>query len=194
MDWSLTHILNGFLFRHDAVEDPLTFYVNAAELLFAGVLGALFLLSRTRRRLATSAGAAAALALLAAQIVSRAVDRPRPFVAHPAALHLFTQHVPDPGFPSDHATAAFAIAVAVLLRDRRWGAVTLALATLLAVGRVALGLHYPTDVLGGAALGALAALALWIPLPRRLLDRLADLASMLIPKIRQAHPDTNLPT
>ena len=49
MDWSLTHLLNGFLFRHDAVEDPLTFYVNAAELLFAGVLAALFLLSRTRR-------------------------------------------------------------------------------------------------------------------------------------------------
>jgi undecaprenyl-diphosphatase len=182
MDWSLTHFLNGFLFRHDGLEDPLTVYVNAAELLFAGVLAALFLLSRSRRRLATSAGAAAALALLAAQVISRAVDRPRPFVTHPAALHLFTRHVPDPGFPSDHATAAFAIAVAVLLRDRRWGTVALIAATVLAVGRVALGLHYPTDVLGGAALGSLCALALWIPLPRRTLDRIADFASALLPR------------
>jgi undecaprenyl-diphosphatase len=181
MDWTVTHALNHFLAAHDALEDPLTAYVRAAEALFAGVLLAAFLLARGHgrtgiRRVAAAGGASAALGLLAAQVLSRLVERPRPFVTHPAALHLFAAHAPDPGFPSDHATAAFAIAVAVLLRDRRWGAPVLAAAVVLAAGRVALGVHYPTDVVGGALLGTASALALWTPPARRALHAAADLA------------------
>jgi len=42
-------------------------------------------------------------------------------------------------------------------------------------GRVAAGFHYPTDVIAGAALGALAALALWAPPLRKRIDALSDL-------------------
>ncbi len=126
-----------------------------------------------------AAGLSAGLALFLAQLISHAVNRPRPFVADPSGVHVFTQHVADPGFPSDHATAAFAIAVAIMLRDRRWGAVALAFATVLAIGRVAMGVHYPSDVLGGAALGAICALALYAAPVRRLLNRLADLSGSL---------------
>lgn len=179
MDWSITHALNAYLAAHDGVEDPLVAYVNAAELLFAAVLAAVFVLARGparrgARRLAAAAGGSAAVALAVAQVVSRLVHRPRPFVVHPAALHLFSAHAADPGFPSDHATAAFAIATAVLLRDRRWGAVAMVLACVLAAGRVAMGVHYPTDVLAGAALGAACALVLWLPAVRRLVHRVAD--------------------
>jgi undecaprenyl-diphosphatase len=179
MDWSVTHALNSFLAAHDGLEDPLVAYVNAAELLFAGVLAAVFVIARGParlgwRRLAAAAGGSAAFALLVAQVVTHLVDRPRPFVAHPSALHLFAAHAADPGFPSDHATAAFAIATAVLLRNRRWGVAALVLAVVLSVGRVGMGVHYPTDVLGGAALGSACALALWLPALRRLVHRLAD--------------------
>jgi undecaprenyl-diphosphatase len=179
MDWSLTHALNSYLAAHDGVEDPLVAYVNAAELLFAGVLAAVFVLARGpsrrgARRLAAAAGGSAAVALAVAQVVSHLVARPRPFVTHPAALHLFSAHAADSGFPSDHATAAFAIATAVLLRDRRWGVVAMVLACVLAAGRVAMGVHYPTDVLAGAALGAACALVLWLPAVRRLVHRIAD--------------------
>ncbi|MGN6816789.1 MAG: phosphatase PAP2 family protein [Solirubrobacterales bacterium] len=78
--------------------------------------------------------------------------RARPFVADPHGVHLFAGHAADPGFPSDHATAAFAIAVAIFLRKRAWGIFALVAATVLSVGRVALGVHYPSDVLAGAAL------------------------------------------
>ena len=64
--------------------------------------------------------------------------------------------------------------MAILLRHRKGGVLALILATLVAVSRVALGTHYPTDVLGGAALGGLAALQLWAPPIRRPLHRLAD--------------------
>jgi undecaprenyl-diphosphatase len=50
------------------------------------------------------------------------------------------------------------------------------MATVLAVGRVAIGVHFPSDVVAGAALGSAAALVLWIPLVRRPLHRLADRA------------------
>src|SRR4051812_10650418 len=179
MDWSLTHTLNHFLAAHDCLEDPLVAYVNAAELLFAGVLAALFVLARGRaprgaRRLAAAAGGSAAFALLVAQVISHAVVRPRPFVAHAGAVHVFAVHSADSGFPSDHATAAFAIATAVLLRNRRWGAIAMVLAVVLAGGGVAMGVHSPADVLAGAVLGSACALVLWLPALRRLVHRIAD--------------------
>lgn len=185
MDTSILHALNDLFARHDGLEDPFVAYANAAELLFLGMLVARFVfagghLRRDTRRTVVAAGLSAGLALAVAQVVSRLVDRPRPFVAHPATVHLFARHAADPGFPSDHTTAAFAIAVAILLRNRAWGAVVLAFAVVLAVVRVAMGVHYPTDVLGGAALGTLAALALWAPPVRRLLHRIADPAGALL--------------
>jgi undecaprenyl-diphosphatase len=195
MDTSLLHSLNGFLFRHDGVEDPLVFYVNLAELLFLAMLVLAFLFAgghrrAETRRAAVAAGLSAALALAVAQVITRIVDRPRPFVAHPATVHLFSHHAADPGFPSDHATAAFAIGVALLLRNRLWGTIVLVFATILAVGRVAMGVHYPTDVLGGAVLGTLAALVLYWPPVRRLLNRLADLAGGVLDRVLQGilHP------
>jgi undecaprenyl-diphosphatase len=100
-----------------------------------------------------AAGFSALLALGIAHMVAELWARPRPYVAHPDAI-LFIAPSSDSSFPSDHATAAFAIAVAILLRDRRWGAVALAFACVLAVGRVAMGVHYPSDVLGGLIIGS----------------------------------------
>jgi undecaprenyl-diphosphatase len=185
VDNELLHSLNGFFLHHDVVEDSVVAYVNAAELLFLGALLVAFSLvpgapRRGARRAVVAAGLSAGLALGLAQLLSHAIDRPRPFVADPSGVHVFARHAADPGFPSDHATAAFAIAVAILLRDRRWGAVALAFACVLAAGRVAMGLHYPSDVLGGAVLGAACASALWAAPVRRLLNRLADTAGRLL--------------
>jgi undecaprenyl-diphosphatase len=177
MDFSILHALNRFLAGNDAVEDPLLFYVTVSQLLFVALLLAALLAGgrgqAARRRGGILAAVSTPLALGIAMIVSRIVDRPRPFVAHPGGVELFTKHAADPGFPSDHATASFAIATALMLYDRRWGTVALALATLLAAGRVALGVHYPTDVIAGAVLGAsVAALCWWIA--RRPLQAVAD--------------------
>lgn len=179
LDWSLLHSLNDFLFRHDGVEDPLLFYVNISEALFVATLAIIFLAARGPlhagwRRASVAAVLSAGLALAIGKVISELVDRARPFVADPHGVHLFAAHAADPGFPSDHATAAFATAVAILLRKRGWGIFALLAATVLSVGRVALGVHYPSDVLAGAALGAAAALALWAPPLRSRVDRLAD--------------------
>jgi undecaprenyl-diphosphatase len=121
-----------------------------------------------------AAGFSAALALGIAQVIIHIWARPRPYVAHPGDAHLLIPASPDPSFPSDHATAAFAIAVALLLRHRKAGIVALLMATVLSVARVAVGTHYPGDVLGGAALGSGCALALFHPKLRGPLHALAD--------------------
>ncbi|HET9592626.1 MAG TPA: phosphatase PAP2 family protein [Solirubrobacterales bacterium] len=179
MDWSVLHALNDFMYQHDGVEDPLLFYVNVSEALFVATLAIVFLAARgpanaAWRRASLAAVFSAGLGLAVGKVISELVDRARPFVADPHGVHLFAAHAADPGFPSDHATAAFAIAVAILLRKRSWGIAALVAATVLAVGRVALGVHYPTDVIAGAALGSAAALALWAEPLRTRIDRLAD--------------------
>lgn len=184
MDWSILHALNDFLFRNDGVEDPVVFYVNVSEALFAATLVVVFLAaqgarSREWRRAAVAAALSAGLALALGSLISNLVDRARPFVADPGQVHLFVSHSTDPGFPSDHATASFAIAVAILLRKRGWGLVALAAATVLALGRVAVGVHYPSDVLAGAALGSAVALGLWWAPLRRRIDALSDFAGGL---------------
>lgn len=181
MDHGLLHLLNGFFARHDGVEDPFLLYSNASQLLFAGALVALFALlpgaaRHGARRIAVAAAASAAVALAIGAVLSHLVDRARPFVADPSSIHMFGHHAADAGFPSDHATASFAIATAILLRNRRWGTVAIILAAVLAVTRVAIGVHYPTDVLAGAALGSATALALWLTPVRTRLHALADRA------------------
>lgn len=179
MDWSVLHALNNFMYQHDGIEDPLLFYVNASEALFVATLAVVFLAARGAahaawRRASVAAVLSAGLGLAVGKVISELVDRARPFVADPGGVHLFSGHAADPGFPSDHATAAFAIAVAILLRKRGWGIAALVAAAVLSIGRIALGVHYPSNVLADAALGSAAALVLWSPPLRSRIDWLAD--------------------
>ena len=81
--------------------------------------------------------------------------RPRPFVGHEVNL-LFYQPT-DSSFPSNPATVGFSVATAIWLYNRRPGALLLVLATLFGLARIYCGVHYPSDIIAGALLGALSA-------------------------------------
>ncbi|HET7092646.1 MAG TPA: phosphatase PAP2 family protein [Thermomicrobiales bacterium] len=112
-----------------------------------------------RQRLAVYAGIAAVVALAIAEAIGHLWFRQRPFVTHHA--HLLLAHAADASFPSSHAAACFALATPFALARRRLGWLLLACAILVAVARVATGLHYPSDVVGGALLGMAIGAAVW---------------------------------
>jgi undecaprenyl-diphosphatase len=191
LDFELYEQVNRLADRHSDVAETVRFFGQDGQLLFLALLAGLFFArgkwrSVNGRHGVAAAGFSALIALGMAQVIASLWDRPRPYEAHPGDAHLLLAPSPDPSFPSDHATGAYAIAFAILLRHRKAGVVALILATLVGVSRVALGTHYPTDVLGGAAVGALAALLLWIPPVRRPLHRLADWAGTLYERITQS--------
>jgi undecaprenyl-diphosphatase len=174
LDYHLFRWANDLAARHDGFEDPLKVYAQVSEVVFAlGLVGLFVFFGPRLRRAAVAAGLSAGAALFVAHFLAAAIGRNRPFIDHPLA-HNFLAHANDPGFPSDHATGAFAIAFALVLRDRVVGSVALVLALVLSFGRVALGVHYPSDVFAGAVLGLIAALVLWLPPMRERVDRLAD--------------------
>lgn len=187
LDASAVDAFNGLLVSHDGLEDPLILYEQVVPAAFALLLAGLAVGVRggaaaAARRAAVAAGAALTLALGAAHLVTLVVARPRPFVSDPS-VHLFARHAADSGFPSDHATAAFAIAAALALRAPRFATPLLLAAALLGAGRVGLGVHYPTDVLAGAALGGAAALVLSRRPVCEALDAVADRAALALGRV-----------
>ncbi|MFI9275013.1 phosphatase PAP2 family protein [Kitasatospora sp. NPDC052896] len=100
------------------------------------------------------------LAELANLPIAAIVARPRPFVDHPGLDVLVAGKAGTHSFVSDHSTISMAFAVALFLVNRRLGAIAGGLALLQGFCRMFMGVHYPTDVLGGYALAAAVVLLL----------------------------------
>jgi undecaprenyl-diphosphatase len=79
--------------------------------------------------------------------------RERPFITH-STIDLAMAPLDRYSFPSGHTLHAVSFAWQATAHFPELGWVLLPLAGLIAASRVVLGLHYPTDVLAGAALGA----------------------------------------
>ncbi|MFF9393170.1 phosphatase PAP2 family protein [Streptomyces griseoluteus] len=105
---------------------------------------------------------AAAVAVLVNVPIRGFVERPRPFMDH-QGLDVLIAGKSDYSFVSDHATITMAIGVGLFVANRRFGIAGIALALLEGFCRVFMGVHYPTDVIGGFALGTAVALLLSPP-------------------------------
>ena len=99
---------------------------------------------------------AAGIGYLLRTLLGNIIARVRPYEAGDV-VHLLNGGASGYSFPSGHATAAFAIACAVLPDRPVLGLLLLIAAFLVSAGRVMVGVHYPLDVVGGAILGALVA-------------------------------------
>jgi undecaprenyl-diphosphatase len=136
---------------------------------------------RSHRQLAvvvTAAGVLLALGLN--QVIVHTWARPRPFVGH--AVHLLVTGSTDPSFPSDHATFAFAAATGLFMVNRWLGAAAAVFAAVVAISRVFVGVHYPTDVIAGAAIGC--AFVLLVYSQRRLVARATE---PFLRRLRRVH-------
>jgi undecaprenyl-diphosphatase len=183
VDWRVYHSINTFVAHHSWLGRTFHVIETYGTILIGVAAVCLWLLarpggSRKWKLAAGSALGAAALGLLVNKIISSAWQRDRPFAHHSA--HVWGPHKTDASFPSDHASAAFGIAVAVAIIDPLVGAFFIVLAVLIAVGRVVVGEHYPGDVIAGAAIGTLSAVVVIrlarpvIALLVRLIERATD--------------------
>lgn len=91
------------------------------------------------------------LTVIISELVSKVYVRQRPFVTLPD-IKLLVPHSADGGMPSHHLAFMTALVVSVYFYDRRSAALFAVLALLSATGRVAAGIHYPSDILAGVAL------------------------------------------
>lgn len=125
------------------------------------------------------------IAIALSYLLGVVIFEPRPFVSHASVVHKLISHPADTAFPSDHETVIAAVATVLILylltsvlplrrlaaaKSPAAGAAlsrTIALVTTLVilslvavayigVSRVYVGVHYPGDIIGGAASGALA--------------------------------------
>jgi undecaprenyl-diphosphatase len=94
-----------------------------------------------------------ALGVAIYKLLKRVFVRERPFITH-SAIDLAMAPLDRYSFPSGHTLHAVSFAWQATVHFPELGWVLVPLAALIAASRVVLGLHYPTDVLAGAAIGA----------------------------------------
>ncbi|GAB1328866.1 phosphatase PAP2 family protein [Streptomyces sennicomposti] len=168
-DVDLLYDINGLAKEAPHWFDRAVEYVGEYGLLIASVLLVVWCWWSVRRRGGEdAAGSVAALvwAPLAAGIavlvnvpIRGFVERPRPFRDH-QGLDVLVSGKTDFSFVSDHATITMAMGAALFVANRRFGLAGIGIALLEGFCRVYMGVHYPTDVVGGFALGTAVALLL----------------------------------
>lgn len=158
LDWIQANLRCGFL---DAVLGALTHLGDGG--IFWIILTLLFLiLPKTRKAGAAMAISLALESLLCNVLLKPLVARVRPYEIN-TAVRLLLRAPKDFSFPSGHTGIAFAGAAAMGFARARGRVPALVLASVIGVSRLYLYVHYPTDVLAGAALGVLTgALGVWL--------------------------------
>jgi undecaprenyl-diphosphatase len=161
VDWRIFHAIYGVSLHHHWVGSLFNAIEKASipVMVLATVLLWFFARPGEERKWKLAAGSAfasAAVAIVIDQVIHTIYDRPRPYESHPTLSHPWASST-DAAFPSDHSSASFAIAFAVLAFDRVVGSLFIAAAAIIAIGRVFVGAHYVTDVLASVVVAAAAA-------------------------------------
>ena len=92
------------------------------------------------------------------EIIRFFYHRPRPFLVYQLNQLMSNNNW---SFPSGHSAFFFAMATAIYLYNKKWGIGFFIAAILMNVSRVIAGIHYPSDILGGAVVGIAVACAVF---------------------------------
>ena len=151
LDWIQANMRNPTL---DLLMPAITALGNSGLiwLLLAGIL----LLTPKHRRAGAAVLAGLVLEIICCNMVLKPlVARVRPCDVN-TAVQLLIARPDDFSFPSGHTGASFAAAAALFADRNRLWIPSLILALLIAFSRLYLYVHYPTDILAGAAIGMMA--------------------------------------
>ncbi len=158
-DVALFHLLNNLAGLSPLLDGVVRAIVNdyAVPTLFAFMLGAFWFTGQDEeeRRCHQRAIFITLLGLVLTNVVIRVLQiyyfRPRPFATEEVKLLFYRPSVSS--FPSVPVATLFCYVVGLWPADRAVGRSLLALAVLFGLARVIAGVHYPSDIVGGALLG-----------------------------------------
>ncbi len=152
MELQFLHALQGL---HNDVIDAIMIFVTTmgnAGILWIGLGVILAVIPKTRKCGVLVLISMAISFLLGNLILKNVFARPRPFHVDNSVTLL----IPEPSeysFPSGHTLNGFTASVMIFLHYKGVGIAALIMAALIAFSRMYLFVHYPTDILGGIALG-----------------------------------------
>lgn len=149
LDWIQLHLRCEFL---DIVMPWISRLCDHGEVWI--VLAAVLLILRSQRRHGAAVSCALVLDLVSCNLILKSlIGRLRPFAINPA-VELLVPPPLDASFPSGHTAASFAAVFALKASGSPLWKPALVLAVVMAFSRLYLYVHWPSDVLGGAVLGA----------------------------------------
>ena len=149
LNWIQAHLRCGFL---DAVLPAVSWTANHGELWI--ILAAVLLLIRNQRKYGASVACSLVLDLVSCNLLLKPlIGRIRPFAVN-TAVELLVKAPLDASFPSGHTAASFAAVFALKTAGSPLWKPALAAAVVIAFSRLYLYVHWPSDVLAGALLGA----------------------------------------
>ncbi len=158
MDLKLVKKINGLVGSHMALDFFMDFVARFGHLLFVAY-GAWLWFSgsgetkRARRACALEAFLGVVLASLISFAIGKLWNRPRPFT-RTNEIWNFTAHEANASFPSNHTMNSAVISMALIAHRMPGAWAMAALSVLLAFSRVYAGIHYVTDLIGGALIAA----------------------------------------
>lgn len=135
------------------------FFISVTRLsdkgIFWIVLAAVLLCFKKTRKTGICLGTVLLIGeILGNQILKKIFERPRPYTVNPD-ITLVIDKLSSFSFPSGHSRCAVECAVSIYANNKKWGIAAIVVAVLTCLSRMYLYVHYPTDVLAGAALGVI---------------------------------------
>jgi undecaprenyl-diphosphatase len=164
LNYQLFELLNRDAGSIDSLDDVMEFAATWLIYIVFAIAASLVTIALYRRRLrqVLELGVTLLLAFATATALARVSTELRPFQTH--HVHQLIAHDPGVSLPSDHATAAFALAFGIgLFLHRGWGVALAVAAVIIGFSRIWVGVHYPGDIVAAAMIAGLAALevAVW---------------------------------
>ncbi|MGB3988699.1 MAG: phosphatase PAP2 family protein [Minisyncoccales bacterium] len=157
MDKLVFEVIHGIVFRSELVDMIVLFFAKYFP--YVLIVSSLFIIrdrSKKSYRMLTLAFISAFLArFLFTDTIRRFFFRERPFLS---GLTPLFDHSPTASFPSGHTAFFFALSTIIFIHNKRAGIIFFASSFLVGIARVASGIHWPSDIMGGIAIGVLSAL------------------------------------
>ena len=164
LDTQFFYLLNNLAGQSEFFDNAIVFLASDFRYVLAALFAAFILLSQYSKlrklQIIFVATLSSGIAYFGVTELMRFLyHRPRPFSVLDNVQQLLSSN--EWSFPSGHATFFFALATAVYLYNKKWGIGFFIATILMTASRVVAGIHYPSDIIGGALIGIAVACAVF---------------------------------